>query len=553
MLKSDVQHLLKLENRLFSKRSNLLNYWQTVAENFYPERADFTTRHALGKEFADHLTTSYPIIARRELAAALQTMLQPRDGEWFFMDTARPDIADDAGRKWLEWATGTQRRAVYSRAARFTRAIPQGNNDFATFGQAVITVEMHPSGLDFLFRCKHLRDVVWQENAADEVDTIFERWKPTARDLAALFPKSVHAEVSKAAKDEPFKDIDCCRIIVPAELYQGEKKWRQPFVSLYVDKDNEHLMEERGVPVNPYVIPRWQTVSGSQYAYSPATVAALPDARLIQAISLTLLDAAEMNAAPPMIAVQEAIRSDVNLQPRGVTWVEADYDERLGEVLRPLTRDKSGIPFGVEVQASARDMIAEALYLNKLSLLPAGITRDMTAFEVGQRVQEHIRSNLPLFEPMEAEFNGGLCETTFHLGMVNGLFGPPDSIPQSIQGQEIEFRFVSPLTQALERKDATRFLEARDMLAAAAALDEGLIGAVDASAALRDALKGVGAPAHWIRSEAEMSALQAARQQQAQAQQAMAAIGQAAQVAEQGGRAAEALSGAGAQSGAGSQ
>jgi hypothetical protein len=50
-----------------------------------------------------------------------------------------------------------------------------------------------------------------------------------------------------------------------------------------------------------YVIPRWQTVSGSQYAYSPATVAALPDARLIQAMTLTFFEAGEKATNPPMV------------------------------------------------------------------------------------------------------------------------------------------------------------------------------------------------------------------------------------------------------------
>ena len=36
----------------------------------------------------------------------------------------------------------------------------------------------------------------------------------------------------------------------------------------------------KAVPIRGrhYIVPRWQTVSGSQFAYSPGTVAALPDA-----------------------------------------------------------------------------------------------------------------------------------------------------------------------------------------------------------------------------------------------------------------------------------
>jgi hypothetical protein len=34
----------------------------------------------------------------------------------------------------------------------------------------------------------------------------------------------------------------------------------------------------------------------------------------------------------------------------------------------------------------------------------------MTAYEVGQRVQEYIRNALPIFEPMEMEYNAALCD-----------------------------------------------------------------------------------------------------------------------------------------------
>jgi hypothetical protein len=45
-------------------------------------------------------------------------------------------------------------------------------------------------------------------------------------------------------------------------------------------------------------------------------------------MTLTLLEAGEKFTNPPMIAVQEAIRSDVAIYAGGITWVDKDYDER---------------------------------------------------------------------------------------------------------------------------------------------------------------------------------------------------------------------------------
>jgi hypothetical protein len=85
-------------------------------------------------------------------------------------------------------------------------------------------------------------------------------------------------------------------------------------------------MEEVSQWNREYSIERWQTVSGSQYAYSPATIVALPDARLLQAMTYTLLHAGEKIVDPPLIATEDVVRSDVALYAGGITWIDRDYE-----------------------------------------------------------------------------------------------------------------------------------------------------------------------------------------------------------------------------------
>lgn len=537
MLKHSAKQLLEITDKLFSKKQPVLELWQCTAENFYPERADFITSRSLGDEFMEHLVTSYPVLARRDLCNSLSAML--RTDEWFEISVERSDRLDTAGKQWLEWATGTQRRAMYDRQAQFTRATKEGDHDFGTFGQCALSVELSRDRTRFLYRCWHLRDMAWSENSEGKIDVIARNWKPTIRDLQNLFPGKVHPKLERISNKEPFREVECRHIVVPADMYEGEKKWRQPYVSLYIDKENDHVLEEAGIHSTYYIIPRWQTVSGSQYAYSPATVAALPDARLIQAITLTLLDAGEMAARPPMLAKGEAIRSDINIAPAAITVVDAEYDERLGEILRPMVQDHSGLPFGAEIRNDIREMISEAFYLNKLNLPPAADYNGRTAYETAQRVQEYIRQALPLFEPMEMEYNGQICDDTFELGMRNGLFGPIENIPDSLSSQDVRFRFQSPLSEATDRKRGTAFLEAKELLAMAAEMDPDALDMVDAKIALRDALEGIGTPSAWMRTEDALEDISARRAQQQEAAQLMATVGQGAEVAKSAGEAAQ--------------
>ncbi len=533
--------LVAAGDNLFSKRSSLLNLWQEIAEQFYPERGQFTRDLSLGDEFADHLMTSFPVMARRDLGNSFSSML--RQGDWFKITTAREERQDQAAKEWLEWAAQTQKRAMYARPAQFTRASKEGDHDFAAFGQCAISVEMNSRKTDLLYRCWHLRDLAWCENADGEVDTFHLKWKPTAKTLVQMFPKTVHAKVRDClgANKNPYQEINCRRIIIPVDAYESPlgKKWKTPYVSIIVDQDNDTILEEVGSWHKVFCVPRWQTVSGSQYAYSPATIVALADARLIQQMTLVLLEAGEKAVNPPLMAYQEALRSDIDTRSGGISWIDSAFDDKTGAPIQALYNDRHGIPTGLNMRDDLRAMIHEAFYLNKLTLPAQG---DMTAYEVSQRVQEYVRQALPIFGPMEAEYNGSLCEMTFDLLLRNGAFTGRE-IPQSLDGADIEFRFESPIQAARDADKTVQFTQTAQLLAQAAQIDPATRFHWDVNKSFRDAIEGTGAPADWLNSEDEVAEMIAAERQRQEAQQQMAAAQQAGEVAEQAGKAEQALAG----------
>jgi hypothetical protein len=517
-------------DQLFGKRGSLLSLWQDVAENFYPERADFTTCRNVGDEMARNLMTSYPVIARRQLGDSFGAMLRPSAKEWFHIRTSRPDKEDTTSKQWLEWASKFAKNVMYDKRGMFNRATKEADHDFAAFGQACISVELNPDRDGVLYRAWHLRDVAWMEDATGRITTIYRKWKPTAADLCKLF-KNVHPKVRQKLEKTPFDEVNVIHCIMPSENYEGMeggKKHSQPFVSCYIDVDHDHEMECVGSWTPHYVIPRWSTVSGSQYAHSPAVVAGLPDARLIQQVTRVLLEAGEKATNPPMVAVQEAIRGDVSIYAGGITWVDAEYDERLGEVLRPMTHDKSGLQFGMEWAQDLRTQLADAFYLSKLNLPPVG-GPDMTAYEVGQRVQEFIRNALPLFEPMEQDYNGQICDQTFEL-MMHNVPEIRQSVPKNLAGAEIDFQFESPLRDAVEKIKVGQYMEAQQVLAAAIQLDPSVALIVDNQKATRSVLEAV-VPAAWLRTDADVQKMAAEQAAQAQSQQLLAMMQQGADVA----------------------
>lgn len=531
--------LVELGQNLFGKRTALLSLWQEQSENFYPERADFTYQRFLGYDFASNLQTSYPILVRRELGDQIGTMLRPTNKTWAHMVPVDERPLDNDSRRWLQWAENVQRRAMYDRRSHFTVATKQGDNDFATFGNTAIQVRLNRDRDGLLYRTWHLRDMAWMEDENGEICAIWRKWKPDARSLKQLFGNRVHADVEKAIEQNlPFTEYECMHIVVKKDMYTGDETLErrftegrsQPWFSIYYDVDHQHLMEAVNQRHKEYVIARWQTVSGSQYAFSPATVAALPEARLLQAMTYTLLEAGEKATNPPVIATQDVVRSDVALYAGGITWIDRDYDEKMGDALRPLTQDLRGLPVGVEMQQDQRQVLIQCFYLNKLTLPQRA--PEMTAYEVGQRIQEYIRGALPLFEPMEMDYNGGLCEETFDLLMANGAFGPIDTIPDRLRGAELGWRFESPLHDAIDAQKGQKFLEMKQLIAEAAMLDQSVAAIPDAAEALRDALNGIQVPAKWMRSEVQVDDIRRQQEAARQAQETLAAMQQGSEVAE---------------------
>lgn len=494
--KQTADDLLKLSDAMYSQRGNVLSLWQTLADHFYPERADFTIARTVGDEVCDRLMDSYPVIARRDLANSYGAML--RDGKWFEMDTSQ-EINDGEAKQWRQWGSNRLYTLMQDRSSGFTRATKEGDHDFATFGQCALSVEINRDMSGLLYRCWHLRDMAWFDDAGGNVCGASRKWNATYRDLVTFFGDKCHQRIREGNDKTPFANTEVRHIVLPTDMYHDEGFARFKFVSIFVDVVNRCIIEEVGMEHKYYVIPRFQTIAGSPYAISPATMAALPNARLLQAMTFTLMEASERVTRPPMIAKSNVISGGtIDLSANGITFLDAEYDERLGDGLRPLMTNVGGIPIGMDMRDRIVGILTSAFYLNKINLPEA--TGQMTAYEVQERMKQYRRENLPLFAPMETDYNGQLCETSFEIAMQAGLLGSPYDIPESLRGQEVVFKFKSPLTSSEEEKKLQQYRQMLQTLGETVPFDEQVIDIPDIDVAFRDAVGGTGIPEKWLRS-----------------------------------------------------
>ncbi|MDE2440024.1 MAG: hypothetical protein KGP14_03290 [Betaproteobacteria bacterium] len=498
-------------DRLFTQRTSTDALWQELADNFYPERGDFTVARVTQQSWGDWLFSTAPAMMRRDLGNAVSSMIRPGGRQWGKCDIDDEILGKDAGvRAYLDFLGDAQWHHMYAPQANFVRATKEADHDLITFGNSVKSVEADVMAGKLLYRCHHLKDCAWQDNGIGVTDVMCRKIKLTARQAAQFFNGAdLSQKVRDALDKSPFTEFQFSHWMMPAADYEyvtkAKPKGKVKFVSIYVDVDEKKIMRESPSYEFRYVVDRWATVPNFVYGISPATLTALPDARMLQVLARIIQEAGEKSVDPPLKAQENAVRGDINLFAGGVTWVDREYDEKTGPALEPVLLGKDA-GLGLHLFDRINNVLVSAFYLNKLSLPQQ---QGKTAYETAQLVEENLRASAPLFEPMEQN-NANLLDVTFEILMRNGAFGPPDAIPQPLRGKNIQFTFSNPLHDAIEKAKMLQYQGVVQLTAQGMQLDQSIASNINLNQAYRDAVVGSGAPAQWLNPEEAAAATRAA-------------------------------------------
>lgn len=545
--------LIDMDSRIFGAKESIDSLHQEIALQFFPERATFTTDIDLSEEFASHLVDAHPPLVRRELADQIGSMTRPSDRDWFKAAVEDKDIMrDSSAKEFLEHMSSVNRRILYSQDSGFRRCASEVENDWATFGMAWEHVSYNHDRSNLMFKCHHPKDCAGQEGPDGRVNHVHRKCDMTARSMLRQFkdesklPKAVLDALKSKDEKTTFK---VRHIVIPMDEYEPRRKFPKwaKWADIYITEDGS-ILQEMPAATFDYIVPRWQTVSGKFYAFSPATMVGLPQARMLQRMMHTLIKAGEKRVDPPLIATEDAVTSPINLMSGAITYIDSEYDERLGSALRPLDLGKD-VGMGADLTQQARDMLSEAFFINKLAPL-SNRDKQVTAYEASQLVSEYIRTALPLFEPVEVEMPGARLELMTQKVMRAGGYGPvdakgvPDDMPDILLGENITFEFNNALREARDRQTINGYQESSQLIAAAAQLDPSIVSEVDGRMMFRDAMAVVpGGRSDWLVDEKKAAADREAMLEQQQDAQALEKVSGAAQVVQEVGAASQSLEG----------
>lgn len=529
-----VDEIIRRGDLAFERMRPMHMLYQSIAEMFYPERADFTSKATPGDERYFDIFDEEPMLLRRNLANQLGAMIRPRGRDWFMCKAFPRHLNEvDDVRLWCDDATRVMREVIYSSSARFSRTFQESDNDYAAFGVSVVKHTYNHDRTGLLFECGHPRDFAWFKHADGTMD-MHEKltWSLAMIDEMGLV---IPRELVKQFQADPHQEIEVRRCVYPVARYGGSADLPRSakFAVMYVaHAARAELVAKSGKAsffrTWPYLVREWMSVSGEPSGRSPCTSVALATARTMNQAGLAIIESLEKLVNPPLLVPDDGVAGEIQIRANGITYYDPnlDYGSR-----NPISALEVGRPdFGMAYVEEKRAFMARAFLQNLISFPPADKAR--TAFETDKLYQQYLRDAAPVFEPMEAE-NGELMEGVFERvydadgpGKSGGFASPPDDLV----GAEVKFEFETPLSSAYKRMKYEQAVEANAYVMQRAQVNPGVVDLVDQDAMDRAALEAL-VPPSWVRKKEDVAA---AREEKARQQMAQAAANMALQAAHAG-------------------
>jgi hypothetical protein len=529
------QRALKLFNS--TERRNAEEQWELIAEFMLPNQSGIfvgethtgqvraSGNATPGGKKTSRLFDSTAIQANSDLASAIHSTLTNPATKWSkirFKDDALNN--DQESVAWLE-AVNNQIHSALNES-NFDTEVAKNYKMYTSLGSMAL---IHESAGDeddantrLKFKAVHLSEVVWEENSEGRADTMFRRFRMTAKQAAEQFgEENLSENARQTLMDKPSEELTFLHAIMPRkrseiklnELGLAAPKHR-PFASLYIELKENHIVEEGGFYEFPAHVVRWETLPGERYGRGPGHIA-LPDVRTLNRAKELGLHALNKAINPPMLATRRDVIGSLDLRPGQIT-VMNDING-----LRPLenTARFDVSQFSVE---ELRNSIKSMFFLDKLLLPPRTETGEMTATEIQIRTEQMQRVLGPTLGRLNSELLSPLIERTFKILLRSGALPQIPALIQE-QGLDVEIVFVNQLARSQQFGDITNIQGWVNELGLIGQLKPEIIDWIDADGIAKHLAKVRGIPEIAVTNDDVVNDQREQRAQQAQQQQALEA------------------------------
>lgn len=453
------EEIKKRFEALWSQRKTVEQTWDLIEQFIMPIRGGkfFESQESEGSIDWRRGRSVFDSTAQNAcytLASSMHGALTSPSIRWFSLKFRDNELnADTANAQWLEKAANAIFFALQD--SNFNLEVNEGYLDLAGFGTTIIFEEPISDktweGLEF--SALPIREAYFETDHRRQVHRFYRLLSWTPVQIMSKFGDSVPEDIKVKAENANSTDekIDVIFCVYPRKGV-ADTKWkkkvapkRRSYGYKYILRQSGELLgNEGGYYEMPAYVPRWQKASGSQWGFSPSTIA-LSDVMTLNALVELILQALEKVVDPANLTTERGLISDLDLGAAGLTVVRNIDD------LAPY-ESKANFNASALVVEDLRNRIRQTFLVDQLELKESPA---MSATEVNARVDLMQRLLGPVLGRLQNDFLDPMIERTFRILWRAGLI---PEMPASAEDAEFDVEYTGPLARA-QRTDRITAIE----------------------------------------------------------------------------------------------
>ena len=441
---------------LKKEKDDMLPIYAELARYLKPTRSGWGFEKDTTNEFGRYIFDGEAISAKNKLSDGLFGYMVSPSINWLNISPRDQRARDDQKvqaycRQIVQHLMDTFARS------NFYQTVSEAIDDGVVFGSEVVNVEEDKKNKRPVYEALHLREVMFSENRAGEVDLLHREFEMTFRQLIEEFGESAIDDGDlKSAKDNMEKR---CRVIhavyprnFPGDTDNAVKiDIEKPYASVYLycgesiqGSDNQgarYVLREGGFDFKRFVAWRYKKSSGMTYGGSPG-MDALFDVKMLNMQSKTMADVGQLAARPPMAAPM-GMKGNLRIQPGGISYYTGSDPRAVSPIMTTIS-----YPFGIDTMERRSRIIRDHFKTDFFMAVSQNqaTSRDRTATEIMEMKAESAAVFGSSIGCLQSDLLSPLVMLTIEIESAAGRMPP---IPEGVDPEIVtDIEFIGPLAQA---------------------------------------------------------------------------------------------------------
>lgn len=444
---SIAEQLVGEYEKIKGRRGTWEQHWQEIAKKILPRYDNFIDHMITpGEKKTEEIFDSTGLLALERFAAAMESILVPRNQTWHKLQSTNKDLNDDSEvKEWFDEVNTILFSERYSPRANFASQYHENIMQLGAFGTGcVFTDEALTGGLRY--KSIHLAELFFAENHQGVVDKVYRKFKLTAHQANGIpeWEARLPEKIKKA--QNPFQEFEFLHVVAKRDDFDPNRadfKGMQ-YASWYISFEGKQLLSEGGYNRMPYAVSRYVTGPNEVYGRSPAMMV-LPDIKMINEMSKTDIRAVHKLIDPPLLLHDDGLMGagsmGVNIRPGGLNYGGVSMDGR--QLIQPLSTG-ARVDINEAKMEQRRETINDAFLVTLFQILVD--SPQMTATEVLTRMQEKGALLGPAGGRQQSESLGPMIEREVDILQRQGKLPELPGLLLEAEG-EYEIRYESPLNR----------------------------------------------------------------------------------------------------------